>query len=113
MMVIIDKKTVNKSAKVIALTFGITNCSIYILLIVVFFFSSKTLELLMNYLDYILIVAFGSFVISFITASGFKITSNENKNQVALIYSTLLVVNILILLIYLGFSNIGKGQLFG
>ena len=113
MTVVHDNNTINKSAKVIALTFGIINCGIYIILTAVFFISFKTIDSLIDYIDQIAVVTYGSFLISIITASSYKITTNEKKNQVALIYAALLIFNILTLLIYLGLSNMGSGQLFG
>lgn len=113
MTVIQDNNTINKNAKAIALTFGIINCSIYVILTTLFFISFKTLDNLIDYIDQIAVVTYGSFLISIITACSYRITTNEKKSQVALIYTALLIFNILTLLIYLGLSNMGSGQLFG
>ncbi len=101
---------INIKAKILAWIFGLLNISIYLLLTAIFFISFKTFDKLIDYLDNIALVTFGSYVISLIIACSFNIAPLQKKTVIALIYSALLILNLLTFFLYYGLSHWSEGD---
>ena len=104
-----DSKSVNITAKNVALFFGILNVSIYLFLIAGFFFSEHLFNRLIDFSESVAIAIYGSFIISLAVGSFFKIAPKQMQVQVGSIYAALFVFNCATLLIFIGFSHIGDG----
>jgi hypothetical protein len=98
---------INRTAKIIALVFGVLHISIYLFLAAVLFFPGKLLDRLLDHSDGIAFVTYGSFIISLSAACMFTIVPGQKKMPLILSYTAFFVFNILTLLIYLGLSHIG------
>jgi Na+-transporting NADH:ubiquinone oxidoreductase subunit NqrB len=105
-----NNQEVNISAKIIALIFGLLNISGYIILVAIFFISESFLDRLITHINGIAILTYGSFIVSLITASIFNIVPKEKKVQTALIYSVLLIFNLLTLLLYYSLGHWSEGD---
>lgn len=104
------EQEINIIAKLVAIIFGLVNVSVYLILVVTFFLSESLLDKLINHINSIALLTYGSFLISLVTAGAFSIVQKQKKTQTALIYSALLTFNLLTFLLYYGLGHWSEGD---